>query len=226
MKNKNQLMMILALSSLLSILFLVIRIYLSARLSYIFLVWNLVLAWAPFVISLVLKNIESKTKSRVAFMGLFFTWLLFFPNAPYILTDLIHLKERNDIPLWFDLLLILSFAWNGLILGFSSLFEIHKLLNRKFKEKISWIIIFGLLFLTGFGIYLGRFERWNSWDIITNPIALMSNVANQIIHPIQHLHTFGITLFFSLFLIVSYLTLSVLTKMKNYEAPLLPGRKK
>lgn len=209
--------MILGLSSLLSIVFLIVRIYLSARLGYIFLVWNLFLAWIPYIVSLLMKNIEGKTRYRVLLLALFFTWLLFFPNAPYILTDLIHLRAKQNIPLWFDLLLICSFAWNGLILGFCSLFEIHKILNKRFSRATSWGIVTVLMFLSGFGIYLGRFERWNSWDILTNPLGLINDVMYKLFHPFQHAHTFGVTLFFSLFLLISYLTLAVLIKPQNYE---------
>ena len=128
-----------------------------------------------------------------------------------------HLRKIQNVPLWFDLGLIISFAWNGLMIGFISLIKIQQFLNTKFKPNTSWFIILAVLFLSGFGIYLGRFERWNSWDIVANPVALMSNVLDKFVNPLSHPKTLGVTLLFSLFLTVSYLTLFFLMESKNHE---------
>lgn len=206
----HRLIKTLAFSSILSVVLLYIRIQWSGTLFYVFLVWNLFLAWIPFVISLLLLDAKENGRKKYFSVVLFCVWLLFFPNSPYILTDLFHLKLRNDIPLWFDLVLILTFAWNGLVLGFASLLNVQKFLSSYLsKNKVTFLIVC-LFVLCGFGVYLGRYPRFNSWDIVTNPIQLFSNIFYMITHPLQHTRMVGVTFFFSLFLVVCYQTLSSL----------------
>jgi uncharacterized membrane protein len=196
---------------------LAVRIYYSDSAFYSFLIWNLVLAWIPLILSKSIVKADNLGKHKMITGSLFVAWVLFLPNSPYIITDLFHLKHIQNIPLWYDLVLIISFAWNGLMIGFVSLLEIQRFLNRKYSKKISWSIIMTMLFLSGFGIYLGRFERWNSWDIITNPIALFIDILDKFLDPFSHPRTIGVTLFFSSFLVVSYLTLFTLIQSKSHE---------
>lgn len=121
-------------------------------------------------------------------------WLLFFPNAPYILTDLFHLGNTVSMPKWFDLILILSFAWAGLYAGFKSLQDIQRMLTKFMSERKSMLIIVLLLFSAAFGVYIGRFERWNSWDLITHPFSVVVDILEKIIHPFTHLRAWGVTL--------------------------------
>ncbi len=193
------------------------RIYYSSSIFYSFLIWNLVLAWIPLILSYSIVKADNLGKHKMITGSLFFAWVLFLPNSPYIITDLFHLKHIQNIPLWYDLVLIMSFAWNGLMIGFVSLLEIQRFLNKKYSRKISWATIISMLFLSGFGIYLGRFERWNSWDIVTNPIALFIDILDKFLDPFSHPRTIGVTLFFSSFLVVSYLTLFTLIKSKSHE---------
>jgi uncharacterized membrane protein len=109
---------------------------------------------------------------------------------------------RHDIPLWFDLILILSFAWNGLLLGFASLLNIQQFLKHYFSKNTLHVFVFALFVLCGFGIYLGRYPRFNSWDIVTNPITLFSDIISMITHPLKNTRMVGVTVFFSVFLIV------------------------
>ncbi|MBN1310505.1 MAG: DUF1361 domain-containing protein [Anaerolineae bacterium] len=53
--------------------------------------------------------------------GCALVWLLLFPNAPYLLTDLVHLQPQENMPFWFDLILIVAFAWAGFFLRLISL---------------------------------------------------------------------------------------------------------
>lgn len=213
----NRLIKVMALSSAMSIMLLYFRIQWSGNLHYAFLVWNLFLAWIPFLCALAITEMSKQSNSKFVLGSLFCSWLIFFPNSPYILTDLFHLHLKQDIPLWFDLVLILSFAWNGLILGYTSLFEVHRFLNKLFSIKTVWCFVIGIMILCGFGIYLGRYPRWNSWDIVSNPIALMSDVFNMLLHPLDNTRMVGVTFFFSLFLIVSYLTLNTFIQYKKDE---------
>lgn len=171
---------------------------------FLFLNWNLFLAFIPWLLSSTLILYHGLQKSKVGLTLLVFAWLLFFPNAPYILTDLFHLQMQSTMPIWFDLLLILSFAWVGLLFGFMSLWDIEKILSTRINKKIIPIISAVLLFLGSFGIYIGRYLRWNSWDIISEPFALLYDIGNNIINPFQHLRTWGMTFLMFLFLYMIY----------------------
>jgi uncharacterized membrane protein len=207
----------LGFASLLCCMLYIGRIYYSSSFYFGFLIWNLFLAWIPFYLSGKLIKMDDDNRSKITIGCLFFAWVLFFPNSPYILTDLFHLKEKQNIPLWYDLILIISFAWNGLMIGFVSLLEMQVFLNRKYSIQKSWIVIISMLILSGFGIYLGRYERWNSWDIVTNPIDLMIDIFKKLSNPFSHPRTVGVTIVFSSFLLISYLTLFTLIKSKSHE---------
>jgi len=176
--------------------------------TFLFLNWNLFLAWIPYLIALSLPYFYQKFNSKILIVGVLFCWLLFFPNAPYILTDFLHLKKRMGIPLWYDMMLFLSFAWTGLILGYLSLLEVQQFLkNFLSKTKVNIISVIVLL-LCGFGIYLGRFQRWNSWDIVTNPISLFADILNILANP----QTLGLAVVISVFLLLGYFTLVTLSQ--------------
>jgi len=146
-----------------------LRFYWSGHTWFSFMFWNLFLAGIPLGLAVLLTKIE---RWRFA-MPLIASWLLFFPNAPYVLTDLLHLKERGGVPLWFDLLMLLSFALVSLWMGFQSLHLVQVWITRKTTPFVAWSFVGSSLLLSGFGIYLGRFLRWNSWDIINRPGALL-----------------------------------------------------
>lgn len=214
---------ILSISILLSFSLVAVRMYFSGQITYCFLVWNLFLAFVPFAIStyLVVVHCEQPNPSKWVMGSSFFVWLLFFPNAPYILTDLFHLKARTGVPLWFDLVLLLSFAWNGLILGLLSLMDMQTIVQQQFNRITAWFFAFFVLGLGSFGIYLGRYLRWNSWDILTNPMGLLHDIFDRMVHPMAHPRTIAVTLLFTVFLSLIYLTLQFLdgrSRMNdNYE---------
>lgn len=171
---------------------------------FVFLNWNLFLACIPWALtSLLILNPSLQTRKGITLMVLF-VWLLFFPNAPYILTDLFHLRLRAEIPIWFDLVLILSFAWTGLLFGFLSLWDLEKI----YKNSVNpiWLTIFSvaLLFLGSFGVYLGRYLRWNSWDIVQHPFNLFVDISDRFLNPFEHLGTWGMTVFLGIFLNMIY----------------------
>jgi len=178
--------------------------------SFLFLVWNLFLAWIPYLISLNIEKITRLTRSRFIVGSLLVCWLLFFPNAPYIVTDLLHLKSRSPIPKWYDMMVLVSFAWTGLMLGFLSLYEIQRFLKKRLHQKLAWALTIIAIVLCAFGIYLGRFLRWNSWDVITNPTTLLQDIMTSLSSPLVYSNTFNITLVFSGFLLLAYLTLVAL----------------
>ena|SRR6218665_1282222 len=213
----KKLIITMALSSVLSVLLLYIRMEWSGSIAYIFLTWNLFLAWIPFMFSFFLSDVQARNRSKYLLLLLFSGWLLFFPNSPYILTDLFHLRPKAGIPLWYDLVLILSFAWNGLLLGFSSLLEVQRILKIYLNEKLVAVFIVLLMVLCSFGIYLGRYPRWNSWDILSNPVALFGDIFNMLLHPFENTRMVGVTFFFSLFLIAGYWTLHTMIRSFKTE---------
>lgn len=210
MTNIQQRNILLGATSAICISLLIGRICIYSSFNYIFLVWNLFLAWIPLFFSSKLICYTKENKNGFTWI-LFFSWLVFFPNAPYIITDLFHLKPKSSVPVWFDLILLISFAWNGMLLGFISLMEIHQTLLKLFSPKKSWIFIILILFLSGYGIYLGRFERWNSWDIVTHPFRLLSRMFGNFADPEVLPRLMGVTLSFGVFLIISYVTIYFLS---------------
>lgn len=177
--------------------------YTNSRM-FIFLNWNLFLAFIPWVLSSVLilyPELQNRKRFMIITLGV---WLLFFPNAPYILTDLYHLRLQTAMPVWFDMMLILSYAWVGLLFGMMSLWDMEHLMTRWVKQKWIPIISSVLLLIGSFGIYIGRFLRWNSWDVIQQPLALVYDVGDRIVNPFSHPRTWAVTLLMWLFLNMVY----------------------
>ena len=140
-------------------------------------------------------------------------WLLFFPNAPYILTDLFHLEPRAGVPYWYDLALLLSCAWNGLMLAYASLTDMQQLVTRRLGWWSGWAFATVALLLSSFGIYLGRYLRFNSWDILTNPLTLFYDIVHRLLHPTAYSGTWGVTLLYGVFLLLGYATVRLLGRM-------------
>ena len=189
----------------LAITLLLFRFYWTSSITYWSLTWNLFLAWVPFGISVAGRFFE-KRFTTVTIIPLTALWLLFFPNAPYILTDLFHLQTRGGMPKWFDLLMVLTFAWTGLIMGIASLMNIQRLITRLYSQTLGWIVAISSIILGSFGIYLGRYLRWNSWDVVTAPEPLIRDIYQIVFNPFEHPRTIGMTLVFSAFLILAYMT--------------------
>ena len=141
---------------------------------------------------------------------LFLSWLLFFPNALYIVTDLIHLEESTNVPLWYDAILLFASSFIGLIMAFVSLQKAEYLLNALFSRRLVNCLIPLILFLGSFGVYLGRFQRWNSWDVIHNPLALGTDILNRFISPVDNLKTWAITVILTALYSLLYLFIRIL----------------
>ena len=168
------------------------RMIYSGSIRYIFLSWNIFLAWIPYILSNYFVVYKHKEKWKQLF--LFATWLLFFPNALYIVTDLIHLEESTSVPLWFDAVLLFASSFIGLIMAFISLQKAEYYLKRIFSRRTVCFIIPLILFAGSFGVYLGRFQRWNSWDVIHDPLALSMDILDRFISPVDHYRTWAITI--------------------------------
>jgi uncharacterized membrane protein len=193
--------------SLLALALSIYRILVTHTDKYWFLVWNLILAWVPLVFAWLLhrrtpKGIFWSWRNFV----LMIVWLLFLPNAFYLITDFIHLQSTSGISLMFDVVLFSVYGWCGFILGYSSLLLVHQATYKRFGLKAHWLAV-GALLLSGFAIYLGRYLRWNSWDIITNPFGLLFDVSDSIVNPSVNSLSLGTTLLFFAFLSSIYMVL-------------------
>jgi uncharacterized membrane protein len=167
------------------------RIFYSGNDLYLFLVWNLFLAWIPYAISLSFKSII--TKNKLVQSIVFISWLLFFPNALYIVTDIIHVKETETVPVWFDAILLFISSFAGLALAFASIINVENILRHYFHKKFANALVVFLLFVGSFGVYLGRFQRWNSWDVVHNPLTLAVDILHRFTSPFAHTKTWGVT---------------------------------
>lgn len=191
-------------------------------LAYKGLLWNLVLAWIPYLISLIAETLHQKISIKYVFLPAFFLlfclWLLFFPNAPYIITDLIHLGRRKfpTIPLWYDAIMIFSFALTGLLLAFLSLQFMQEIIEKQFNKLVAWILTIFALGGCAFGIYLGRVERWNSWDIISEKKSgkLFTSIFEKMFYPFKFWESTSMTLLFFVLLLVAYITFRSITRQK------------
>lgn len=192
-----------------SIISLMVRIKLNKSFFYLFLVWNVFLATIPYAITMYLNTKQKLSKLKLGFW--FLVWLAFLPNAPYIVTDLIHLKESNYHLMWLDILVVLSFAMSGLFLFYLSVLDMQQLISQKFKRIPIPFFTITLMFLCGFGVYLGRFLRYNSWEIISNPQVLISDIFEIITSPFQNVTAWLFTLGFGGFLLVGYWMVKNLT---------------
>ncbi len=196
-----------------SIIILMLRIKLNTSFFYLFLVWNVFLAIIPFAITLYLNTKENLSPLKLGFG--FLVWLAFLPNAPYIVTDLIHIRSGNDTFLWLDILVVLSFAMSGLLLFYYSIIDMQQLMTSRFKRIPITTLTLVIIFLCGFGVYLGRFLRYNSWEIISEPQMLISDILNILLSPFQNSEAWLFTLGFGTFLVVGYWMFLTLNKPTN-----------
>jgi uncharacterized membrane protein len=176
--------------------------------TFLFLGWNLFLAWIPYVLSLLLP----KLPTRWLAIPLLLLWLVFLPNAPYIITDLLHIHYRAGVPLWYDVLMIFSFAWTGLLLGFISLLDVQAYLEKNLGQRPASSIIWATIGLCAFGVYLGRYQRWNTWDLLLEPYQLFWDVVGVLVHPFANQGSLGLAAVMAGMLGLGYLTLRTLVR--------------
>lgn len=196
----------LLIASVFSLSLLAIRIIKTGYLSYGFLAWNLFLAYVPYFISEWLSKHPQILASRVKLLAFVFIWILFMPNSFYILTDLFHLNNMSKGDSWYDLTLILSFAWNGILFGILSIYKMELLLKKAKGKFIAAFIIYVVMWLNAFGIYIGRFLRFNSWDIFVNPFSLISGIVEIIFNPYDYRYVWAMCFCFAFFMAILYYT--------------------
>jgi uncharacterized membrane protein len=172
--------------------------------AYAFLVWNLFLAWVPFACALAVREGHRRQMRGGLLLVPFFAWLAFLPNAPYLVTDFMHLRWREGAPLWFDAIMLASFAWAGVGLGVASLRMCSRVVEERRGQWLAALFVVLSGFATGFGIYLGRFIRFNTWDVLTRPLAVLHVSLSPIVHPFEHPHAWVFTATFGLFFLTAY----------------------
>ena len=208
-------MLALTFASAASVALILGRILSTHNLRYCFLVWNLFLAWLPLAFALLAaERYQDASARNWGFFSLAGAWLLFFPNAPYIFTDLIHLNTRYFSHFWVDLVLILLCAVTGLVLGFLSLYLMQSVVERMVGRLASWLFIAAVAVLSGFGICLGRFMRFNSWDVLFNPRQVYHGIGNWVGNPFTNPASLAFPALFGAFLFLSYLMLYALTHLR------------
>ena len=177
------------------------RIFLSGSLTLAFLSWNLALAWIPWLCSTAAATAHRRGWVILSSV----VWLAFLPNAPYLVTDFLHLRARAPIPLWYDIALLSSFAWAGCLLALVSLRAMHVLVARRFGAPSGWAFVAAVAGLTGVGIYIGRFLRWNSWDLAVRPAEVLGDLIPRTVSLTAHLRCIGVTVTFAAVFLVTYL---------------------
>lgn len=176
---------------------------------YLFLVTNLFLACVPLFLSTLLR-LGAHFQAHWSIQSvLFVLWLLFLPNAPYILTDILHLTRASQAPAWYDLALLLSCAGTGLLVGYLSLIDVQTLVARTLGSAWSWMFALVSLVLSGFALYLGRFLRWNSWDVLVAPTRVFE-IIGVLMRPWAHGRPMAVTLIFGGILTLGYVSLRIL----------------
>jgi uncharacterized membrane protein len=166
--------------------------------------WNLFLAWIPFALALLIYDGHRRGARLVQLLALGLLWLLFFPNAPYIVTDFKYLADMTGKTFLFEGLLIGTAASTGLLLGFMSLYLIQAIVRRAAGARYAWLFVFVALGLSSVGVYLGRVLRWNSWDVFVRPGSLLGELAGALVDPLAHPRPIAITILFTSFLLASY----------------------
>ncbi|HSB01829.1 MAG TPA: DUF1361 domain-containing protein [Anaerolineales bacterium] len=207
--NKYRLMMffLLAGATIFSVAIWRVRFEHTGIARYNFLIWNLFLAWIPFLIAYFTYTLTLKRKwIYIVIPTAAFFWLIFFPNAPYILTDFQHLANRwGDLPVWYDVMMLIWFAFTGLLLGMVSLFLMQEIIRREFGRWAGWAFVAAVTGLSSAGVYMGRFLRWNSWDILRNPTGIALYSFERVQDP--SLQSIGFITLFGAFFLFLYITL-------------------
>jgi len=225
-KYKLYIFVLLAAASVISVLLAKARMAYSNTDDYSVLIWNLGLAWIPFIFASIAYVVSWSRKLLYLVLPVCaFIWLLFFPNAPYILTDFQHLNTNpNNAPIWYDVLMLIWFAWTGLLLGLVSLHFMQEIVTRTFGRTLGWFFAIFVTILSSVGVFLGRFNRWNSWDILGDPLPIASNVWEWLRHPFTNMRVYGFTLLYTILFLFVYLAIHAFGRVMQEKHPLDEAR--
>lgn len=195
----------------------VARVAYSERADHLGLIWNLFLAWIPFMLAY-FAHAVSWRRAALYFIipAVAFLWLIFFPNAPYMLTDLQDLaREPGGAPLWYDVIIVVWASWTGMLLGIISLYLMQDIIARAVSRAAGWIFVFAISSLSSFGMYIGRFVRLNSWDILQDPAETAMEILGIVVDPSMRLAAF--TLLYTFFFLFIFLLLYSFSHMLHEQ---------
>jgi uncharacterized membrane protein len=184
-----------------------------------FLLWNLTLAVVPFAAAFGMRALPSGAVTLVPKIALAVTWFAFLPNAPYLVTDLVHLHPMPPVPFWFDVAMFGSFAATGALLGYAAVADVENVLSAVSGRAVAATVAFGSLILCGFGIYLGRFLRWNSWDVLSSPRTLAAQIVHELAHPLSHPGAWQVSAVYGGGLVLGYAALRSLVPVLARNTP-------
>jgi uncharacterized membrane protein len=179
-----------------------IRMMVTHSWTYGFYYWNLFLALIPLWASAFLRAEDSLFSLRNSVcLGM---WFLFLPNAPYIITDMVHFQARPPVPIYLDEVIVYAAAWNGVLLAYASIMNVERWLLLRYSSRPVNFLLVGVFLLCGLGIYLGRFSRWNSWDVFFHPFSLVRDVGKRVVFPFHYKQTWVVSMLFGGLLALGY----------------------
>jgi uncharacterized membrane protein len=221
----KRLALTLGFSSAISIGLLMARISSTGSYRYNFLLWNLFLAWLPLLLVVLLERMQAARGITWRSFALGFLWFIFLPNSFYMVSDLVHIHTTAEVSVLYDAALLMSFAVNGLILGYTSLYIMHRHLLSRVSVRRAHLAVALVLLVSGFGVYLGRYLRWNTWDVLFNPSGLLFDVSDRFLSPSDYPQTFTTTFTFFVLLSGFYVVLWNLIGIIREEAVIVMRRK-
>lgn len=191
--------------SLIAVLLVICRLILPNHRSLGFLIYNLFLAFIPLIISTYIRYYSSK-KTKISNLICGIIWLIFFPNAPYILTDGLHVIGPSsafvfiDVVIWIYILLIAF--WIALL----SLDDIETILLKQVKNRLFvHVVVAFIILISAYGIYLGRDLRLNSWDIVLRPYSLIEFIYQSFANETPGFFNWNAVVFYSIIIYLGYL---------------------
>lgn len=211
---RNPKLLLLGIVSGLSTSLWIFRVLATQNLGYSFMIWNLFLSLLPLLVAKALYELDRIDRlpllPRLAGLAL---WLLLVPNSYYMITDLMHIQNASPQTIWYDSLMLFSFAFTGLLAGTYSWYIIHKVVAGRHGTALGWLGVLASSGLVAFGIYLGRYGRWNSWDVLTNPMALGWGIWDSAHNPLAR----QLTAVFTFTLLLVYVAFYAYYELRKYE---------
>jgi uncharacterized membrane protein len=194
--------------SLLCLFFFVFQHFATGAIRYWFIPENLGLSWLSLIFAWALLR-QLGERRWLSWQNILLTalWLGFLPNAWYVLTDFMHIYPSGDSGHLYDIVLMSTLVVSGFIVGFTSLYLVHRELQKRLGTAAGLIVIGFIILISSFAIYLGRFLRWNTWDVVTNPGGIILNVTDRIVDPLGYPRALNLTALFFIFISIIYLAI-------------------